>query len=108
MISVVCVFNDRRKLKKSLLQSLEAQNTKYEVILLDNTKNDFKSAAQAWNYGGEKTKGDFIMFAHQDIWLSSTSWLQDAEKILMSLKNLGTAGVAGMSESGRNWEERSK
>ena len=108
MISIVCVFNDRRKLTKSLLHSLEAQNTKYELILLDNTKNKFKSAAQAWNYGGEKTKGDFIMFVHQDIWLSSTSWLRDTEKILISLKNLGTAGVAGMSESGRNWEERSR
>lgn len=54
----------------------------------------------------EKAKGDYIMFVHQDMWLGSDSWLEDAERVLASIPDLGVAGVAGQSEKGKNWEER--
>jgi Glycosyltransferase like family len=99
MISVVCVYNDNEILDNFLLKSLKNQSIEYELILLDNTNRTFESAAQALNYGGKKAKEKYIMFVHQDVDLSSNSWLEDTEKILDSLPNLGILGVAGRSEN---------
>jgi len=51
------------------------------------------------NYGGRKAKSDYIMFVHQDVDLSSNTWLEEVEKILNELSNLGIAGVAGRSKN---------
>ena len=99
MISVVCVYNNERTLRNVLLKSLRGQTVEYELITLDNRDGRFKSAAEALNYGGAKAKGDYIMFVHQDMWLGSDSWLEEAEKTLESLPDLGVAGVAGMKDS---------
>lgn len=99
MISVVCVYNNEKILQENLLRSLENQTVKFELIKIDNTKGIFKSAAEALNYGGKSAKGKYVMFVHQDVNLCSNSWLEDAEKILDSLPDLGIAGVAGMRKS---------
>ena len=43
MISIVCVYNDKKILENYLLKSLRKQSSKYELITLDNTKGLFKS-----------------------------------------------------------------
>jgi hypothetical protein len=100
MISIVCVYNNKGLLADFLLDSLNHQTVLYELIAIDNTENQFTSAAQALNYGGAKARGKYIMFVHQDILLRSTEWLHDAERMLDSLPNLGVAGVAGKKEGG--------
>ena len=106
MISVVCVYNNKKKLSDVLLKSLANQTTAYELITLDNTGNRYRSAAEALNCGGVKAKGAYIMFVHQDMWLGSDSWLADVEETLKSIPNLGVAGVIGMVDEGRNRLER--
>jgi len=98
VISVVCVYNNKRILNDFLLKSLRNQIVDYELILLDNTQEKFKSAAEALNYGGKKAKGKYIMFVHQDVDLSSDSWLEEVEKTVDSIQNLGVAGVAGRKD----------
>lgn len=66
---------------------------------MDNTGNRFSSAAEALNQGGRKAKGDYMMFVHQDVDLLFETWLENAEKILDLLDNLGVAGVAGFPEN---------
>jgi len=78
------------------------------LILIDNTQKKYKSAAEALNFGGKKAKGKYIMFIHQDIELEDNSWLENVEALLNKLNHLGIAGVAGMSEEGRNFEERKR
>ncbi len=95
MISVVCVYNNKNILENYLLKSLKNQTVNYELINLDNTQEEFKSAAEALNQGGKNANGKYIMFAHQDVDLSSNTWLERVEKILDGLPNLGIAGVAG-------------
>jgi GT2 family glycosyltransferase len=95
VISIVCVYNNKTVLEDWLLQSLQNQTSNYELILVDNTQKEFKSAAQALNWGGQKAKGGYVMFVHQDVDLRSTSWLEDTGKLLDSIPNLGIAGVAG-------------
>jgi len=108
MISVVCVYNNELTLRNVLLKCLDKQTVEFELIALDNRCNRYKSAAEALNYGGSKARGDYIMFAHQDIWLGSSSWLEEVEGILLTIPDLGIAGVAGVSEKGKTQMERLK
>lgn len=98
MISIVCIYNNRQILSDYLLKSLKNQTVKFEFIKLNNTKGQFKSAAEALNYGGKKAKGKYLMFVHQDVDLYSNTWLEEVEKILDKLSKLGIAGVAGRSK----------
>lgn len=99
MISIVCVYNNKEILENYLLKSLKNQTVKHELILINNIESKFKSAAEALNYGGRKAKGDYIMFVHQDVDLYSNTRLEEVEKILDKLSNLGIAGVAGSCEN---------
>lgn len=98
MISVVVVYDREEILKEYLLSSLEKQTVKFEFVGVDNTKGEFKSAAEALNEGAERTNGKYIIFVHQDARLGSPSWLEEAERILDSLPCLGAAGVAGRAQ----------
>ncbi len=95
MISIVCVYNDKKKFKEYLLKSLENQTAKFELIKIDNTGGLLKSASEGLNYGGRKAKGKYIMFVHQDVILHSKFWLADVERILDKIPSLGIAGCAG-------------
>ncbi|MHC4545220.1 MAG: glycosyltransferase, partial [Planctomycetota bacterium] len=53
-----------------------------------------------------KAKGKYIMFIHQDVELGSDSWLEDVEKVLDDIPDIGIAGVVGMSEQGSSMIER--
>jgi len=96
MISVVCVYNKESIFANVFLKSLQKQTAAYELIALDNAGGRFCSAAEAYNFGGASAKGDYIMFAHQDMWLVTSTWLEDAERTLGHLPALGVAGVAGV------------
>lgn len=98
MISIVCVYNNRQVLESYLLKSLNIQSAEYELILIDNTDNNFKSAPEALNYGGNKANQDYILFVHQDIRFESDKVLEDFETTMRTLDNCGIAGVAGFSE----------
>lgn len=98
MLSVVCVYNDERVLAHCLLRSLDSQTALFELITVDNTKNKFKSAAEALNDGATRARGKYIVFVHQDVCLSGNTWLDDAEIMLDSLPHLGVAGIAARSE----------
>lgn len=99
-MSIICVYNDETILKVNLVHSLKKQDMDYELILVDNRKNDFRSLPKALNYGGSKAQGEYLMFVHQDVELIDSSWLRTAEKILAPLVRLGAAGVAGVNWKG--------
>lgn len=102
MISIVCAYNNEEVLRDFLLKSLGSQTVEFELIKIDNTRNIFKSAAEALNYGGKKAKGEYIMFAHQDVYLLAEGWLEKAELFLSKILDLGVAGVAGTRETGNS------
>ncbi len=84
MISIVCVYNNKESYSRHLLTSLGHQSSKFELIALDNSTGAFNSAAQALNHGARNLRADsaYIMFAHQDISLGSSTWLEDVESML--------------------------
>ena len=99
MISVICVYNNKKILDNCLLKSIKNQTTKVELILLDNREGRFKSAAEALNFGGEQANGKYLMFVHQDIILYSNLWTEKVERMLDKLPNFGIVGVAGKCKS---------
>ncbi len=101
MISIVCIHNNKKILDNYLMEGLNKQKIDYELILIENSKSKFKSAAEALNYGGKKAQGNYIIFAHQDVNFDSQNWLEDMEKYVDNLPNLGIAGIAGKSEDSK-------
>lgn len=94
-ISIISVYNNKNVLEKCLLESLKKQNENYELILVDNRSGKFKSAADALNWGGNKSTGDLLIFVHQDVHFYEDN-LTDIIKYCENSNNLGIAGVAGM------------
>ncbi len=108
MISIICVYSNSEVLEKNLLSSIEAQTVDHELILIDNRKQQFPSAAKALNYGGRKANSEYLLFSHQDIYLPSPRWLEEAEGYLKGIPDLGIAGVAGMIAGGHSNSERGR
>jgi len=99
MISVICVYNDEQALNNHLLKSINEQDTNCELILINNSAKEYRSAAVALNIGGQKANGDYLIFAHQDLELDSSHWLRDAECTIAGLLDFGIAGVAGKKKA---------
>ena len=98
MFTIVCVYNDTNIFQDYLLNSLKSQNINYELIAINNSKNKYKSAAEALNAGGRKATGKYIMFVHQDVVFISKTSLKELETMLDSITKLGVAGVAGRKD----------
>jgi hypothetical protein len=98
MISVISVMNNEAIAREFLLRGLSRQNSKFELILVDNRASTYKSASQAYNQTGIKATGDYLLFVHQDVLLFSRNWLRDAEEWLSTQSRVGLAGVAGMTK----------
>ncbi len=96
MISIISIINNDVIAKEFLLSGLSRQNTRYDLVLIDNKDSYYRSAAQAYNEGSAKAKGDYLMFIHQDVLLPCHNWLKEVEDSLSTVSNLGIAGVAGM------------
>lgn len=97
MISVICCYNNRRIYEETLLKSFSNQTETCEMIPVDNSNNQFDSAAKALNYGASLSHGDYLIFAHQDIEIYEKTFVTS---LINHLKNLHPAiiGVAGRSE----------
>ena len=96
MISVICVYNNREILNDFLIKSISQQTfTDYELILLDNCNNRYKSAVEALNNGALQAKGDILLFVHQDVFIiDKNGFLKIAE--FCKQTNFGVCGVAGV------------
>lgn len=96
MFTIISTVNNASKAKEYLLKGLARQTSKHQLIIIDNEKGSFKSAASAYNSATQKATGDYLMFVHQDVFLPTNNWLQQAEDALSSLSKTGLVGVAGM------------
>jgi GT2 family glycosyltransferase len=98
--SIICVYNNRRKLNDYLIRSLNHQTFPFEFLAIDNTQGEAISAARVLNKTAGKARYDYLMFVHQDVALDSKEWLANVRRDLDSLYRLGAAGVAGKSQNG--------
>ena len=66
----------------------------YELIVVDNSQNQY-SIFKAYNLGIEKSKGDFLCFAHDDILFHTEGWGLLVLDVFEQNKKLGLLGIAG-------------
>lgn len=98
--SIICVYNNRQKLIQFLLASLKNQLGSFEIIAVDNRMGIYRSAPKLLNEIARKAYFDTLLFVHQDVSFTSSSWLVDVQETLNTLGHYGAAGVAGSSSSG--------
>ena len=98
-VSIICVYNKTFILKNQLLKSLKIQKSDYELILVDNRNNKFKSATSALNFGAKKATGEYLIFVHQDIIIDNPNWLEETISEIKKLDNPGIVGVAGKTNT---------
>ena len=97
-VSVICIFNNENQLKKQLKTSLEIQNLDFEWIAIDNSNNRFRSAAEALNYGSRQSKGDILIYSHQDIFLKRDNELRKFVEAINECEVGSIVGTQGVIE----------
>lgn len=101
MISVICCFSDKNKLETMLVKSLQNQQADFEQILIDNTDRKFSSAAAALNHGFELSKGEYVVFIHQDVQFDDINFLDNIKCQINDLGEnviVGAAGIKGENQ----------
>ena len=98
--SIICAFNNRDKLDRFLIASLQEQSVPFEFLAIDNQGGEFKSAPHVLNEAAKRATFDHLMFVHQDVALGSSHWLADVQETLKQLGTYGAVGVAGRARSG--------
>lgn len=101
MVSVICVYSDINKYNNQLLKSLSIQNADYELVAIDNTKNSFISAASALNEGVRRSKGNVLVFSHQDIYLKTSYELSKFAEAICSAGNGAVVGTQGVLDKSK-------
>lgn len=66
----------------------------YELVVIDNSENAY-SIFEAYNIGIEKSKGAFICFIHDDIFIHTKGWGKSIDRIFNEDAQIGLIGVAG-------------
>ncbi len=66
-ISVICCYNNKETYQNALVASIKLQNIAIELIGLNNTKDQYPSAASALNHGATLAQAEVLVFMHQDV-----------------------------------------
>ena len=56
VFSIICVFNNSKKLDQYLIKSLEQQTVPFELITIDNTEGNYRAAAPVLNQAAKITQ----------------------------------------------------
>lgn len=99
--SIICVYNNITALEDKLLYSLKKNNVECELVLIDNTNNQFPSAASALNYGANQAKNDVLIFAHQDIYIKSPNEIETMARDIERLPMGSILGAQGAIEGNK-------
>lgn len=94
MISIiVCTI---RESKESLERKLKCcGSADVELIVIDNQNGRFSSITQAYNYGYSQSRGDIIVFVHDDVEIQTEGWLGKIRSHFAENEEVGIIGLAG-------------
>jgi hypothetical protein len=103
-VSIITVFNDPEVRRACLDRSIEDQRGKapeIDYVAVDNTRGRFSSAGAALNHGATKAKHEYLVFAHQDVYLHSLPALEEAAGMIAEDGRIGILGATGVTSEGR-------
>lgn len=101
-IAVICVYNNALQLKEQLIASLNKQDIQYDLICLDNTKQQFSSASKALNYAAKQTDADVLIFTHQDVFIKKENGIREFASAVMDGEIGNIYGSSGARENEKN------
>jgi len=96
MFTIVASVTHPKLYEWRLKQSLERQMNKYKLILT----NPKLPLSTSYNSIGN-IDTNYVMFAHEDIIFMNRNFLTEMERICSHLRNLGIAGLFGMTKAGK-------
>lgn len=90
---IICSRNSTisKKLENNLRETIL---TDYELIVIDNSSNQF-SIFEAYNIGIDRSYGEFLVFLHDDILFRTIGWGGVIKNIFKNNSDIGLLGVAG-------------
>ncbi len=94
MISII-ICSRNQTITQALFNNIkETVGIPHELIIIDNSKNQYSSLASAYNEGVRKSQNDILCFMHDDIVYHTKGW---GETVLSHFreKKVGMIGVAG-------------
>ena len=93
MISIV-VCSRNRDIATDQRHNIESTiGTEHEIIVVDNSENRY-NIFQAYNAGVERSRGDILLFLHDDVRYKCNDWGKEVEH-LFSDESIGLVGVIG-------------
>lgn len=99
-VSIICPITDREKYRNYLEQSLKKQTYKdIEIIEIDSSEHAFSSASEALNYGVKQSKGEVLIFAHQDVELEEDTFIDKVVNYCNTYQ-FAVGSVAGVISDG--------
>lgn len=94
MISII-ICSRAQTIPSDLYENIkDTIGCQYELIVIDNSKNQY-SIFEAYNLGIEKSKGEFICFMHDDIFIHTKGWGNSIHLIFKEDAQIGLVGIAG-------------
>jgi len=102
-ITIVTVWNNEAAFREFTEDLKRQEGVAYTLLDVDNSKNRYSSAREAFNMQLPKIETEYVAFAHQDIRFLDTQALADILYWVEQQENLGIAGVAGCPKGDR-WE----
>lgn len=97
-LTILCCYNNRENFEQ-LVNSLKRQSIEIEIIGIDNTSNTYRSCAEAFNDNLNKVKTKYVVFSHQDIFLTDCDQLERFLDCMKMTDEYDLIGVAGRSDS---------
>lgn len=94
MISII-ICSRGKSIKEDLNENIKnSVGCKFELIIIDNSENNF-SIFEAYNLGIKKSRGNFLCFMHDDIYIHTIGWGFIISRIFKEDQKIGLIGVAG-------------
>lgn len=82
-----------KKLEENLKKTIHAD---YELIVIDNSLNQL-SIFEAYNIGINRSKGEILVFLHDDILFQTLGWGKIIHLLFEQYTDIGLIGIAGSS-----------
>ena len=102
-ITVICVYNNEEIYLSQLKKTLDHQNCEFELKAIDNRYKKFSSASAALNDAARNSKGDILIFAHQDIYLKNKNVIEEFANQINKTKVGDIVGTQGVREKSKKY-----
>ncbi len=98
LFTIITIINEW-DVYEGFKRTLEAQDfSDYEIKVIDNCNNEFKSAREVYGNVALEAKGEYLLFVHPDIRFVSNNDLMNVVSWVKKIGDFGVVGVAGTPE----------